>query len=265
MKKTISINIGNIFFNIDEDAFNKLHHYLNTIRGHFSKSDGQEEIMSDIESRIADLFQQKINDTKQVISLSDVDDVIKIMGKPEDYVLDAEDFDQGNKNSHEQTTSSRLRNPKRLYRDSDNRYVAGVCSGIGYYFGFDPMWLRLAFAFSFLFFGSGFMIYFILWIIVPEARTTSEKLEMRGEPVTFDNIGKAVENEMGHIKTKLSDAGMDFSKNQGREFGSKFSQFINEFFGMLSQVFGGLFRVLGKIIGVLFVFIGKISRTILFD
>lgn len=258
MKKTISINIGNIFFNIDEDAFNKLHHYLNTIRGHFSKSDGQEEIMSDIESRIADLFQQKINDTKQVISLSDVDDVIKIMGKPEDYVLDAEDFDQGNKNSHEQTTSSRLRNPKRLYRDSDNRYVAGVCSGIGYYFGFDPMWLRLAFAFSFLFFGSGFMIYFILWIIVPEARTTSEKLEMRGEPVTFDNIGKAVENEMGHIKTKLSDAGMDFSKNQGREFGSKFSQFINEFFGMLSQVFGGLFRVLGKIIGVLFVFIGII-------
>lgn len=258
MKKTISINIGNIFFNIDEDAFNKLDTYLKTIRGHFSKSDGQEEIMSDIESRIADLFQQKINDSKQVISIADVEDVIRIMGKPEDYILDNEDFEQNRSRQYESHSTGRNSNPKRLYRDPDNRYAAGVCSGIGYYFGFDPMWLRLAFAFSFLFFGSGFMIYFILWIIVPEAKTTSEKLEMRGEPVTFDNIGKAVENELGNLKTKFSDAGADFSKNGGREFGNRFSQFINEFFDMLAQVFGGLFRILGKVIGVAFVFAGVI-------
>ena len=122
----------------------------------------------------------------------------------EDYL--SEDIDeQPNHSSHShsystghQQTQSTIN--KRLFRDTDSGMVGGVCSGISHYFGMDPIWFRLAIVLSVLFLGTGVFLYIILWIIMPEARTSAEKLSMKGEPVTFDNIGKTVEEEINNVK-----------------------------------------------------------------
>src|SRR5690554_4030489 len=138
MKKTISVHIGGRLFNIEEAAYNKLSKYLNTIRGFFSHLESSEEIISDIELRIAELFMERISNQKQVITESDVDDIIAIMGQPEDYV----DADE---EAEESSYTYRNRAKKQVFRDPDNKVVSGVCSGISAYFGMDPIILRAIF------------------------------------------------------------------------------------------------------------------------
>jgi hypothetical protein len=119
MKKTVSININGIFFHIDDNAFLTLDNYLDSIRRHFEGSEGQDEIIGDIEARIAEIFQTRINDQKQVIAIEDVNEVISILGKPED-IGGAEVPENGN-------TPKDRRKRRRLYRDADNRILGGVC------------------------------------------------------------------------------------------------------------------------------------------
>lgn len=198
MKKTLDINIRGIVFHIDEDAYTKLNTYLSEINAHFKSKKGQEDIISDIENRIVELFQQKLTDKKQVITLEDVDEVISVMGHPSDFDQDSE----------EQTASapgSRQKGPRRLFRDIENRMIGGVCSGLGAYTNVDQIWFRIAFVVSIFIGGAGILIYLVLWIITPPAKTVSEKLEMQGDPVTISNIEKAFKEEMSELKDKLDD------------------------------------------------------------
>lgn len=197
MKKTLTININGIIFHIDEDAYEMLSNYLERIKGYFTKAEGGDEIVADIEARIAEMLQQKISDSKQVIIIDDVEEVIKIMGKPEE--IGADNNSQEHKKVYERHTT------KRLFRDPDNKVIGGVCSGIAAYFNIDPVWIRIAFIIALFFFGSGPLLYLILWIVIPEARTTAEKLEMRGEPINISNIEKAINAEISHLKSKLKD------------------------------------------------------------
>jgi len=183
MKKTISINISGIIFNIEEDAYDVLKKYLDTISGYFTDSDGKQEIMTDIETRIAELFQARLNDGKNVVGMTDVEEVIDIMGRPEEY-LNEEDAAF----TSSQNRTSRAK--RRVYRDVDRNLVGGVCAGVSHYFGWDPIWLRLIWGLSIAIFGVGIIPYIILWIIIPGAKSTSEKLEMMGEPVTVESIKK---------------------------------------------------------------------------
>jgi len=199
MKKTISINISGIVFNIDEDAFDKLKLYMERLKSHFRNTEGGEEIINDIENRIAELLQSKLGSEKQVITDKDIDEVIEKMGQPSDFT---EDDDQDGQEEGETTSSSQY---KRLYRDPENRILGGVSSGIAAYFKIDPLWIRLLFVVFTIFPGIGILIYIILWIVVPEARTTTEKLEMKGEPVNISNIEKSISEEITQIKDKLSD------------------------------------------------------------
>ncbi|MFH1322181.1 MAG: PspC domain-containing protein [Bacteroidota bacterium] len=209
MKKTVTINLSGIIFHIDEDAHERLSSYLNKIKGYFKDSEGKDEIMSDIEARIAEMFQEKITKSKEVITTSDVEEVIKIMGKPEDYV----DADAGEPASETTTsTDESSYRRKRIFRDPDKNVLGGVCAGIGAYFNFDPIWLRIAFAVAFFFFGSGILLYILLWIIIPEAKTTAEKLEMRGEKVDISNIEKSIKEELEKLKKKFNDL-KDEAKN----------------------------------------------------
>ena len=137
MKKTFTINISGIIFHIDEDAFEKLSNYLNSIKSCFNSSDGKDEIIADIEARIAEMLQAKISDSKQVITIEDISEIIAVMGEPEQ--IGAENGAQTKSNYS--STETR----KRLYRDSDNKVLGGVCSGIGAYFNIDPVWIRVAF------------------------------------------------------------------------------------------------------------------------
>ena len=180
MNKTISINLGGFFFHIDEDAYQKLSRYFDAVKRSLS-ADGRDEIMKDIESRIAELFQERLKNDKQVVGLTEIEEVISIMGQPEDYKIDDE------KSTYQSSSSSTnfYYPSKRLYRDKENGMLGGVMAGLGHYLGIDTLWLRIIMVILFFGFGTGLFVYIVLWILVPEAVTTTQKLEMKGEPITI--------------------------------------------------------------------------------
>lgn len=194
MKKTINTNINGINFIIDDDAYAVLNTYLNAIKSHFKNKKGSDEIISDIESRIAELFQQMLNEKKQVLNIDDVNQVKEQMGQPSDFDQDAEDETI----YYAKTSSSH----KRLYRDTNDRMIGGVCSGLAAYFNIDTVWIRLIFVIAILS-GVSALAYIILWIIIPAARTVSERLEMRGDPVNISNIEKSIREELNEIRNKV--------------------------------------------------------------
>ena len=193
MKKTFNINLGGIVFHIDEDAYDLLDKYLSNLRIHFSKEEGAEEIVHDMELRISELFSERLGEKKQVITLTDVEEIIAQMGKPEEFAEEDATQDTNEYNKEE-------KGPKRLFRDPDNKVIGGVCSGIAAYLGWDVTAVRIIFialALPFILNGSlilnGVVIaYIIAWIIIPEANTAAEKLSMKGMKVNVENIGKTV-------------------------------------------------------------------------
>lgn len=197
MKKTLNINIKGIIFHLDEDAYLTLNAYLEEINIHFKNKKGQEEIINDIENRIVELFQQKLNNKKQVIVMEDVEEVISIMGHPAD-------FDEDSEEEHA-STLYQSKGKKQLFRNIDDRMLGGVCSGLGAYFNIDATIVRIIFLLALFLAGGSILVYVVLWIVIPPARTVSEKLEMQGDPVTISNIEKAFKEEMNEIKDKLDD------------------------------------------------------------
>lgn len=193
MKTTVNLNIQGIVFHLDDDAFKVFKTYLDSIHVHFKESRGRDEIINDIEMRIVELFQQQLASNKQVITLADVENVKAIMGSPSDF-----DDEAQNANLYH------IIPKKRLYRDMDHRMIGGVCSGLGAYFNTDPTWFRLAFVVATLS-GLSPLVYVILWIVVPPARTIAEKLEMFGEPVNISNIEKAIMEEMGDLRDRFGE------------------------------------------------------------
>ena len=162
MNKTVNINLAGIFFHIDEDAYLKLQRYLEAIKRSFTDSQGQSEIIADIEARIAELFSERVQNDKQVIRIKEVDEVITIMGQPEDYLVDDEIFED-----EPQPTYKRKSSPsKKLFRDTDNSYIGGVSSGLGHYFGIDVLWVRLAWIILIFGAGTGILLYICIMIRV---------------------------------------------------------------------------------------------------
>ena len=189
MKKTITINLGGTVFHIDEDAYRLLEEYLRSVGNHYSGDPASSEILEDIEARMAELFRERMVSGKEVITLANAREVISIMGYPEDFM--EEDPADG----YERARRTRYR---RIYRDPDSRVLGGVCGGLGAYFNIDPLVFRLLFVVITLAGGAGILLYIIFWIVVPEAKTTAQKLEMRGEPVNTSNIGKKVKEDTGN-------------------------------------------------------------------
>ncbi len=244
MNKTISINLGGMFFHIDEDAYQKLSRYFDAVKRSLSM-EGREEIMKDIESRIAELFQERIQNDKQVIGLVEIDAVISIMGQPEDYKIDQE--------TEQPIDYSFLSKAKKLYRDKENSIIGGVASGFGHYFTIDPVWIRLLFVIIVVAgFGSPILIYFILMIIIPEAITTSQKLEMKGEPITISNIERKVKEGIDEIADK-------FGKIDSQKFAENTRQGIHKTSSSLSKLFTTLFHLFTKFIGGLIVLFSSIA------
>src|SRR5688572_8253119 len=160
MNKTLSVNIGGVVFHIEEQAYDRLNKYLEAIKKHFTTSDGRDEIIQDIEGRIAEMLQERINVGKQVILDADVDHVINIMGRPEQFSDTPEEAET--MTAAAEMSSRERRSYRKLYRDPDDRWISGVCSGFAHYVGIDPIWLRLAFLISIFVFGTGILIYIIL-------------------------------------------------------------------------------------------------------
>ncbi len=193
MKITVSINIGGYSFNIDEDAYSELKIYLKSLELHFSGEESSSEILSDIEARMAELFRSRLAEYKQVITIEDVREVMAILGTPEDI------SDKEGPSAREKFSSPGYH---RMYRDPDHRIIGGVCSGMAAYWNIDPVIIRIIFV-VLAFGGIGVLLYLILYIAIPEAKTTAQKIEMHGEPVNIHNIKDSVKDEFNRVRKNM--------------------------------------------------------------
>jgi len=238
MNKTVNINLGGMFFHIDEDAYQKLTRYFDAIKRSLSNSNGQDEIIKDIEMRIAEIITEKHTSDKQVINVKEVEEIITIMGQPEDYRIEDDGPSSETKSDYEYVKKS-----KKLYRDTEKGMFGGVCTGLGYYFGIDSVWLRILFViFVFAGFGTGIVAYIVLWAVTPAAVTTSEKLEMTGEPVTISNIERKVREEFDNVSEKFKNANYDKMGNQVKTGFERVA-------GNLGDAFMKLFNAFAKVLG----------------
>ncbi len=248
MNKTVSINLSGIVFQIDEFAYNKLNNYLESVKARFSQTEGSDEIISDIEARIAEMFSEKVNSTKQVITMDDVESMINLMGKPEDFE-DSLDEPTMSTSASASTSGGPKRN-KRLYRDEEESVLGGVCAGLSAYIGIDdPIWIRLIFVAVTLAGGWGIPIYILLWIIVPKAETTSQRLEMRGEDINISNIEKTVTSGADDVKKKINEIGNSEAVAQTK---SGFQKLL----GLAARILEAIFTIIVKILGVVFIIKG---------
>ncbi|MBX4187126.1 MAG: DUF2807 domain-containing protein [Candidatus Doudnabacteria bacterium] len=203
MNKTISITLAGLVFNIEENAYPVLKEYLDSIKQLFAAQSYGQEVYSDIETSIAEQFRKKITETKvEVITLDDVNKVIKEMGTTVDFGAD------------EKISNKSAASGKKLFRNSEDVIIAGVASGIAAYFGWDSTLVRVLFALAVIFGGWGIPLYIVLWIIMPEAKTSGEKLEMRGAAVTIKQLEQTVKEKTNQVKNSglIGSVGRGISK-----------------------------------------------------
>lgn len=326
MKRNISINISGIIFHVEEDGYELLRNYLDSITRYFSNYEDSKEITDDIESRIAEIFLKKISNSKQVITKEDVETVVATMGSVEDFAAqdygDEEAYTYGSTTN--QTTGSRTYEEepleqRRLYRDTQRKILGGVAAGIAYYFRTDPLWIRLLlilflfadafitfgvldtitfisyivfwivvpgrpdleqvekakklfrnpddkvlggvagglaayfkidptiirllFVLTIFFGGAGLIIYIVLWIITPQASTLTDKMQMKGEPVTLSNIESSVKK--------------NFSVSPTGEESTLLKAVLFPF-----RLIAVIFTNLGRALGPFLVFLGDAARVL---
>jgi phage shock protein PspC (stress-responsive transcriptional regulator) len=261
MKKTVNINLAGTFFHIDEDAFGKLSRYLDAIKKSISDPVGGDEIIRDIETRIAELFSEKLESNTQVVSIKELDAIITIMGQPEDYIMDENNFEEeASKNDYSKNEPS---NHKQLYRDIDNKFVAGVCSGLGHYLGLDAVWVRL-FWILLTGFTSGFGVfaYILFWILVRAAETTSEKLKMTGEAINISNIEKKFNEGYKTVSDSIKNAEFDKYGEKIKKGSASFFDSLGDAILMILKIFVkffGLIILASGLIGLISIIIGMVA------
>lgn len=320
MKKNISINISGIIFHIEEDGYDALRKYLDSVNRYFASFEDSAEILADIEGRIAEIFLARLNEGKQVITAEDVMALIATMGSVSDFkAAEEQEAPAGEpakeyRQSYQSQSYSQARPAgRKLYRDKNRKLIGGVCAGLGNYFNIDPVWPRVLFALLMLgtsgvflllyivmwivvpeteleetsvkkmfrdpdrkvlggvsagiaaffngdvalirflfvimaFFGFGIIMYIVLWIVLPEAKTLTDKMQMQGEPVTLSNIESSVKK------------GMNEKESAEESLLTKIILFpfraIGAIFELLGPVFRTLVEVLRVAIGILIAMTG---------
>ncbi|MGV0924762.1 PspC domain-containing protein [Empedobacter tilapiae] len=231
MDKTVSISIGGFSFVLDEIAYNKLKTYLQDVKTSLRGTEGVEDIIEDVEIRISELFRERLK-FREVVNEDDINFVIATMGHPDQYKVEEDEENEKtstnssyNYSSNNQSYGGQQTGAKRLYRDPDDTIVTGLSAGLAHYMGVDPwfvrsIWLVLGILGIFTAGVSFFLVvfcYFILLIFVPKAKTTSEKLQMYGQPANIDTLKKNVE--------QASEAVVSGSKELSNKLGGAFGVF----------------------------------------
>ncbi len=256
MKKTVTANLSGTVFHIEEDAYDRLQRYLGSIRDKFRGSGSMDDIMSDIEARVAELFTERLTG-RNVVTLEDVEHVETVMGRPEDFAGEEATADGAPK-------AKGPRAHRRLLRDTDDKWVAGVLSGLAAYIGTEVIWLRVAFiALVYFGWGSPILFYLILWLLVPRAITAAEKLEMRGEPVTAENIKRMFEEGADDLKRGAERVAGE-ARDLGKDFGPKAQAWSQEFRGTARSTASTAGTILVKLIGAFILFVGIVAAIALF-
>jgi phage shock protein PspC (stress-responsive transcriptional regulator) len=232
MKKTLTVNISGFVFNIEEDAYRLLDDYLKAIAAKIFPPEESAEVVRDIESRIAELFKSKIHAQKEVITVDDVLEIQHQMGTPDDFAMNEDEAPNFSSAAKEETYTE-----KRMFRDTENAKLGGVCSGLGAYLGIDPTIIRIVFVLMVILGGSGIFIYLILLFVVPEAKTTTDKLKMRGAPINVNNI----KDHLNVLKNDLTE------KAKKSNFKEAFNETVNNLPPLINQSFRWLVKVIGFI------------------
>ena len=218
MKKIININLGGYPFTIDIDAYDTMESYFSSLERYFKDYENPHEIIFDIEVRMAELFKENIG-SSAIVSIKDMEEVIKILGTPEDISkdnMDSEDFTFENQNSENTGYSRRneYKVGKKLFRNPKDKIVAGVCSGLSNYFGItEPIWIRLFFVVLTLS-GMSILLYIVLMILMPKARTEADFKAMRGEPIDINTIARSLDEEINNISSQIQDFASTFKNRK---------------------------------------------------
>src|SRR5690606_29181398 len=244
MNRTIIININGIVFHIEEDAYDALRSYMIAVKKHFGHTTDSHEIVGDIENRIAEMFNERIvQGKKEVITMQDVNEVIAQMGSVDDF--ESEEFEGASADTTYEVPP--MSGERKLMRDPDDKVFGGVCSGLGHYFGIESRWIRLILVLLFIFGGTGFLLYIVLWIVMPLARTRADRMAMRGEAPNLQNFKRSVQEEMEGLRSNFTGA------EEGLRNGLRSA----------GNVIVKAFIILAKIVGVLFILSACIGLIIL--
>lgn len=246
MKKTVKANLAGMAFSLEEDAYQALNSYLDAIRAKLGAGKETDEILQDIEERAAELFSE-MHKGSDTVTIEMVNSVMETLGKPDDIAGDTTENSTG-----ETFETSSAGGAKRLYRDSDNAVIAGVCAGLGAYFNVDPIVFRIIIIALFFASGLGLILYVVLWIAAPRALTSKQKLEMRGEPINLENIEQNIKKEYEAVKANLN-------SNKSKETVDKSISFFSKFFLALIKVTGVFVKVIGIIIAIFLILIGSLA------
>lgn len=223
MQRIIQINIAGRVIPIEEDAYGILKDYVNSLERHFAGEDGKEEIINDIEGRIAELFSSRLNAGAHAIDKPDVLKVIETLG-PASALNDGMDA-KGNPASHfpGPYTGSKSQQKqyeygsRRLFRNPNDKMLGGVCSGLANYFDIDPVIVRLIFVVMFLGLGVGLLAYIIAWIVIPMPRTVEEMQQVSGgKPMDFETMKRNMGDELQDLKKRAEEMSREL-----RDFFSK--------------------------------------------
>ncbi|WP_242691800.1 PspC domain-containing protein [Desertivirga arenae] len=240
MNKTIIININGIVFHIEEDAYEVLKSYMTEVKRHFAYSADSDEIITDIENRLAEMFNERLAaPNKQVIVLQDVEEVIGVMGSVNDF-----DYPMEEGGSTSNTTSTE----KRLLRDPDDKHIAGVCSGLGYYLDIEAKWIRIIMVILAFTTGTTVILYAILWIVVPEARSRQEKMAMKGEPINLQSFKKNFETD-----------GDSFNRNERMGSHSRTGDSIGSAISSIVNFIGRIVKIVVKTLGLFIAIAGSMA------
>ncbi|MDX1283799.1 MAG: PspC domain-containing protein [Draconibacterium sp.] len=254
MKKTFTINISGTVFHIEDDAYEVLQKYLINLKNHFGSDEEGKEILTDIEARIAEIFTSKCTEDKKVVTLDWVNEVMEMMGTPEDFAEE--------EGEDEPSIASEAKRKRRLYRDPDRRVLGGVCGGLGAYFNMDPVILRIIFVVLFILNGLGLLAYLVLWIAVPKAASTAQRLEMRGQEATVKNIEKSIKEEVKEVKESYKKFKESDTYSKGKKSMEGAGDVVYNIFKVLLKVFVILVGV-GLLLSGFFGLLGLISSMVI--
>ncbi|SFC34755.1 Phage shock protein PspC (stress-responsive transcriptional regulator) [Parapedobacter composti] len=240
MNKTIIININGIVFHIEEDAYEVLRAYMIDVKRHFGNTADSQEIVEDIENRIAEMFGERIvQGRKEVITMADVNEVITQMGQVSDF----EGAEVDDSSSEAFYDVPPISGQRKLMRDPDDKVFGGVCSGLGHYFGIEARWIRLFLVLLFIFGGAGFLLYIILWIVMPLATTRADRMAMRGETPNLQNFKRSFQEEMEGLRSNFTGAEEGLRKGLNSA-----GNFVVRTFIILAKIIGVLF-IMGLCVG----------------
>ena len=249
MNITKDIHLSHVKFTMDDEAYRILKSYLDKLTIAFSSNSSKNEILEDIESHIAELFSTN-NSINRVISVSDVNNAIEVLGSPEELAEDENEQDTPPKNTNTN---------KKLFRDTDDSYVGGVASGLAHYFGISPAWTRILFIlFFFLPVPFTTLAYIILWIVVPSAKTSADKIRMTGEAVSVASIKNKIESVLPEIEKEIT----DFDKEYAKGLWEKVKYYLKKIINFLLDTCSKLLKVISIIFGYILMFYSFIGGLI---